>query len=54
MRTYKGINIWEADNNSSGIRWTATVNSYRLRADTLAGIKELITDQLSLWGNYSR
>jgi hypothetical protein len=53
VRTYKGVNIWPADRNSSGIRWTATVNGYRLRADTLAGIKELITDQLALWGAYS-
>ena len=51
-RIYKGVNIWPADRNSSGIRWTATVGGERLRADTLAGIKELVSDRLDTWGYY--
>lgn len=54
VRTYKGVNLWPAGQNDSGIRWTATVNGKNLRADTLAGIKELVTEELALWGSYSR
>ena len=53
MKTYKGVNLWPADRNSSGIRWEATVNSARLRADTLAGIKQMVSAELALWGAYS-
>lgn len=49
VRTYRGVNIWPADRNGSGIRWTATVHGSRLRADTLAGIKQLIAAELELW-----
>lgn len=50
--TYKGVNIWPADRNGSGIRWTATVQGRNLRADTLVGIRQLITAELALWGVY--
>lgn len=44
-RLYLGTWILPADRNSSGIRWTARLdNGERLRADTLAGIKQLIKD----------
>lgn len=48
--TYKGIDIYPADPNTSGIRWHAripdspTVNSFR--ADTKEGMRELINDHL--------
>ena len=38
-RTYKGVTIWPAGMNSSGIRWTAAGG---LKASTLEGIKRLI------------
>jgi hypothetical protein len=42
--TYKGIDVWPADRNSSGIRWYARVpNAPTLRADTKDGMRELIT-----------
>jgi hypothetical protein len=51
--TYKGIGIWPADRNSSGIRWYARtaddLDAFQpgtpamLRADTKDGIRELIT-----------
>lgn len=44
VHTYYGVNIWPSDRNSSGIRWTATIDGVRLRADTLAGMKELIRE----------
>jgi len=44
--TYFGVNIHPADLNSSGIRWVATVNEQKLRADTLDGMKELIRSRL--------
>lgn len=44
-REYRGVIIWPAGENSSGIRWTANVNG-NLRADTLAGIKALIRHRL--------
>ena len=43
MHTYRGVNIHEAAPNCSGIRYWASVNGQRLRADTLAGIRLLIT-----------
>ena len=43
MKQYKGITIERAGMNSSGIRWTASTGSgLILKADTLAGIKQLI------------
>lgn len=53
MKTYKGINIWEANQNCDGIRWVATVDGHNLKSDTLSGIRDLITYQLSLYGSYS-
>lgn len=41
-RTYRGINISAAGSNSSGIRWHAFGPGGQLRADTLAGMRELI------------
>lgn len=45
-RFYKGVLIETAGLNSSGIRWTAFGDGGFLRADTLAGIKRLITNDL--------
>jgi hypothetical protein len=42
MRTYRGIHIHPAGRNSSGIRWWALTPKRMLRADTLAGMRELI------------
>jgi len=43
MRQYMGVTIERAGMNASGIRWTASMGTGRvLKADTLAGIKELI------------
>lgn len=48
-RVHRGIPIFRADRNSSGIRWTARMeNGDRLRADTLSGIKQQITDFLKV------
>jgi hypothetical protein len=45
LRIYKGVVILPADPNSSGIRWTARLESgTRLRADTLQGIRQMITE----------
>lgn len=45
---YKGIVILPADTNSSGIRWSARLtDGTRLRSDTLAGMKQMITDKLT-------
>lgn len=41
-RTYFGHVIVRADRNSSGIRWIAQGYTGKLRADTLAGMRELI------------
>jgi hypothetical protein len=46
MWTYKGVDVFPADRNSSGIRWYA--RDYRasgvLRSDTRNGMKSLIND----------
>lgn len=43
VRTYYGHNIYrETRHNSMGLRWWAIVNGRNLRADTLAGMRELI------------
>ena len=48
MRQYKGITIERASMNSSGIRWTAsTGNGLVLKADTLEGIKQLISNAIA-------
>ena len=46
IKWFKGVAIHPAGINGSGIRWTASVNETRLRADTLAGIRALIADAL--------
>lgn len=42
MWTYKGITVYRADRNSSGIRWEAFTDRGRLRSDTKQGMKQLI------------
>jgi hypothetical protein len=42
MWTYKGIDVYRADVNSSGIRWYARTSAGTLRADTKAGMRDLI------------
>jgi hypothetical protein len=42
--TYKGVNVYPASLNSSGIRWTALMGVGQcLRADTKEGMRRLIT-----------
>lgn len=45
IRFYKGHLIERAGISSSGIRWTTLGANGYLRADTLSGIKRLITSQ---------
>ena len=40
--TYKGIDIYPAERNSSGIRWYS--RNPHLRADTKAGMRQLINE----------
>lgn len=48
MKTYFGVTIWKAGVNSSGMRWSAiNPNGGMFRADTLAGIKELIKEEMT-------
>ena len=47
IKWYKGVAIYPAGINSSGIRWTARVNGRLLRADTLNGIRAIISDALT-------
>lgn len=42
MWTYKGIDIFPADPNSSGIRWYARTEWGMLRADSKVSMKQLI------------
>lgn len=42
IKTYKNVDIYKASPNSSGIRYYARTSRGILRADTLAGIKNLI------------
>ncbi len=45
--SYKGYNVYPADRNSNGIRWYAhSGNGYKLRSDTKAGMRQLITDEI--------
>jgi hypothetical protein len=46
-KIYKGIAIFPAELNSSGIRWYALTQVGYLRADTLEGIKRGITHVLT-------
>lgn len=46
VRTYYGHHIYPAGLNSSGIRYWSLVNGRSLRADTLAGMRELIRDEI--------
>jgi hypothetical protein len=42
---YKGMDVFPADRNSSGIRWYARPgNGKVLRADTKDGMRQLITE----------
>ncbi len=47
---YKGVTVYPADNNSSGMRWTAFLGHDGepqigfFSADTKAGIREMISD----------
>ena len=45
MWTYKGVNIWRADRNGSGIRWEAFTDNGRLRADTKQSMSDLINER---------
>lgn len=48
MWTYRGVDVFPADRNSSGIRWYARTSSAPvLRADTKASMRELITREVS-------
>jgi hypothetical protein len=48
MWIYKGFYIYPASQNSSGIRWYClSGRGGYLRADTKAGIRELINEQLA-------
>lgn len=45
-RTYKGCTIYPMGRNNWGGRWEAYVNGVFIAAETLAGIKQFITEQL--------
>lgn len=44
---YKGIAIWRNTEPGYRLRWTANVHGDKIAADTLAGLKRLITDNLN-------
>jgi len=46
IKTYKGVDIFNADSNSTGIKYYARYNGETLRADTLQGIKNLIDNAI--------
>lgn len=46
MWDYKGLDVFPADINGSGIRWYARSPWGMLRADTKASMRELITSTL--------
>ena len=46
MRIYKGYIIERCGINSSGMRWTTLGTNGYLKADTLAGVKELINEDI--------
>lgn len=45
---YKGVNIYPADVNASGIRWYAIVKGKKLRSDAKQGMRQLITATLEI------
>lgn len=48
MWTYKGLNVYRADPNGSGIRWYAWSPTYgMLRADSKESMRKLITETLA-------
>ncbi|NQU84081.1 MAG: hypothetical protein HQ536_05220 [Parcubacteria group bacterium] len=60
-KTYKGYTIHEADPNASGIHWYSRIvehdpyhdiDSVTLKADTLTGIKRLITEHKKKQAKY--
>lgn len=46
MWTYKGFDIFQADHNSSGIKWVTSTQWGRLRADSKQSMKQLINRYL--------
>lgn len=46
MRRYKGYDIYPHDYNSSGMKYYTYGKDGKLRADTLAGIKDLINGDI--------
>ncbi len=44
MWTYKGVNVYPAEINSSGIRWYALGFGGTLKADTKESMRQLITE----------
>lgn len=46
MWTYKGIDVFGADLNASGIRWYARTPNGTLRADTKESMRHLINEYL--------
>lgn len=45
--TYRGVNVYPAGPNSSGIRWTANSDlGHTLRSDTKEGMRELIREHV--------
>ena len=44
MWTYRGVDVWPAEPNSTGIRWYARTEGFPpiLRADSKDGMRELI------------
>jgi hypothetical protein len=47
IKVYKGYEIYPHDYNGMGMRYYAySTHGGKLRADTLRGIKELITEEL--------
>jgi hypothetical protein len=44
MWTYKGIDIFPADINGSGIRWYARTSDGMLRADSKASMRQAVTE----------
>lgn len=46
LREYYGCNIYRATANSAGLRYEAYAGGRFVRADTLAGIRELIREAI--------
>jgi hypothetical protein len=47
MWTYKGVDVFPAELNGSGIRWYARSPWGILRADTKTSMRELITETMT-------